>query len=76
MRDEMMGAVVRRAIEHPEFRKRLMEDPQAALDDHGFVLDSSEMEAIEKLQQDLGGDDAEQKLLELAGRFGITPQQN
>ena len=29
MRNEMIGAVVRRAIEHPEFRKKLVENPQA-----------------------------------------------
>ena len=41
MRNEMIGAVVRRAIEHPEFRQRLVENPQEALSAHGFVLEST-----------------------------------
>ena len=30
MRNEMIGAIVRRAIEHPEFRRRLIESPQSS----------------------------------------------
>ena len=43
MRNEMIGAVVRRAIEHPEFRRRLIESPREALTDHGFALEDEEM---------------------------------
>ena len=31
MRNEMIGAVVRRAIEHPEFRRRLIDSPSYTL---------------------------------------------
>src|ERR1043166_8749499 len=44
MRNEMIGAVVRRAMEHPEFRRRLIENPQDALQTHGFALEEPEME--------------------------------
>ena len=54
MRNEMIGAIVRRAIEHPEFRRKLMESPQDALQSHGFALESAEMEEIEKIRTNLG----------------------
>jgi len=72
MRNEMIGAVVRRAIEHPEFRRKLMESPQDALQSHGFALESAEMEEIEKIRTDLGaGDDVEQRLVDIAGSYGV-----
>ena len=43
MRNEMIGAVVRRAMEHPEFRKRLLDNPQDALTSHGFALEAAEL---------------------------------
>ena len=45
MRNEMIGAVVRRAIEHPEFCRRLIDNPQEALATHGFALEDSDMES-------------------------------
>ena len=54
MRNEMIGAVVRRAIEHPEFRRKLIESPQDALQSHGFALESAEMEEIEKIRTTIG----------------------
>lgn len=72
MRNEMIGAIVRRAIEHPEFRRKLMESPQDALQSHGFALESAEMEEIEKIRTNLGsGDDVEQRLVGIAESYGI-----
>lgn len=73
MRDEMLGAVVRRAIEHPEFRQRLMEDPRAALEAHGFALEEEDFREIEKLRAE-GGQDVEQKLVSMAEKFGVNPR--
>ncbi len=72
MRNEMIGAVVRRAIEHPEFRRKLMESPQDALQSHGFALESAEMEEIEKIRTTMGsGEDVEQRLVDIAGSYGV-----
>ena len=75
MRNEMIGAVVRRAMEHPEFRKRLMDDPQEALTSHGFALEDAELAEIEKIRGSIGSsaDDVEQKLVTIAERYGVHP---
>jgi hypothetical protein len=76
MRNEMIGAVVRRAIEHPEFRRRLVEDPQDALTNHGFALEDAELAEIEKIRTTLGGsgDDVEQRLVSIAEQYGVNPK--
>ena len=75
MRNEMIGAVVRRAIEHPEFRKRLVDSPQDALQDHGFALEDAEMAEIEKIRTSLGsGTDVEQQLVSIAEQYGVHPR--
>jgi hypothetical protein len=76
MRNEMIGAVVRRAIEHPEFRRRLIENPQEALDAHGFALEETDMAEIEKIRGQLSGssNDAEQQLVTIAERYGVDPR--
>jgi hypothetical protein len=75
MRNEMIGAIVRRAIEHPEFRKRLIESPQDALQSHGFALESEDMDEIEKIRASLGGsDDVEQQLISIAESYGVHPR--
>jgi hypothetical protein len=75
MRNEMIGAIVRRAIEHPEFRKRLIESPQDALQSHGFALESDDMDEIEKIRASLGGaDDVEQQLVSIAESYGVHPR--
>jgi hypothetical protein len=75
MRNEMIGAVVRRAIEHPEFRRRLMSEPKEALEAHGFALEAAEMAEIETIRTDVGtGEDAEQKLVSIAERYGVEPR--
>jgi hypothetical protein len=75
MRNEMIGAVVRRAIEHPEFRRRLIESPQEALQSHGFALESAEMEEIEKIRTTLSGNgDVEQRLVSIAENYGVQPR--
>ena len=76
MRNEMIGAIVRRAIEHPEFRRKLMESPQDALQSHGFALESAEMEEIEKIRTSLGksdgaSEDVEQRLVSIAENYGV-----
>jgi len=72
MRNEMIGAVVRRAIEHPEFRKRLVESPQEALSAHGFALESDDMAELESIRTRLGQDDAEQQLVAMAEHYGLN----
>ena len=76
MRNEMIGAVVRRAIEHTEFRRRLVENPQDALTSHGFALEEAEMREIEKIRTSLGrsGDDVEQRLISIAEQYGVHPR--
>ena len=80
MRNEMIGAVVRRAIEHPEFRKRLIESPEEALQSHGFALESAEMAEIEKIRSSIGssndGKDVEQQLISIAETYGVHPRPN
>jgi hypothetical protein len=74
MRNEMIGAVVRRAIEHPEFRRRLVENPQDALTAHGFALEDSDLAEIESIRTKLGQDDAEQQLVTIAEHYGVNPR--
>lgn len=75
MRNEMIGAIVRRAIEHPEFRKRLIESPQDALQSHGFALESEDMNEIEKIRVTLGeAGDVEQQLVSIAESYGVHPK--
>ena len=67
--------VVRRAIEHPEFRRRLVENPQDALTAHGFALESNELDEIRRISTSLGdSDDVEQKLVRIAEAYGIHPK--
>lgn len=75
MRNEMIGAVVRRAIEHPEFRRRLIDNPQDALQAHGFALEDAELAEIERIRTSLGGDraDLEQRLVSIAEQYGVRP---
>jgi hypothetical protein len=76
MRNEMIGAVVRRAMEHPEFRRRLVENPQDALTSHGFALESNELAEIQRISATLGdsGEDVEKKLVRIAEAYGIHPE--
>jgi hypothetical protein len=77
MRNEMIGAVVRRAIEHPEFREKLMANPGEALSSHGFALEETELVEIDKIRESLGGskDDAEQQLVTFAEHYGVHPRK-
>lgn len=75
MRNEMIGAIVRRAIEHPEFRRRLMDSPQDALQSHGFALEAPEMAEIDRIRQQIGdGEDVEQQLVSIAEQYGVRPR--
>lgn len=77
MRNEMIGAVVRRAIEHPEFRRRLIDNPQEALEAHGFALEEPDMAEIEKIRGELRNSqnaDVEKQLVTVAERYGVHPR--
>ena len=77
MRNEMIGAVVRRAIEHPEFRRRLIDSPQDALQSHGFALEDAEMAELDEIRTSLSsgtGDDVERRLVGIAERYGVHPK--
>lgn len=76
MRNEMIGAVVRRAIEHPEFRRRLVENPKDALTSHGFALEDAEMAEIERIRTTMGesGEGVEQRLVTIAEEYGVNPR--
>jgi len=74
MRNEMIGAVVRRAIQHPEFRKKLMDNPQEALATHGFALEQSDLAEIEKIRTQLRDrNDVAQQLIAIAEHYGVHP---
>ena len=75
MRNEMIGAVVRRAMEHPEFRRRLIENPHEALQAHGFALEAPEMAEIEQIRTRLGGQDVETELVTIAEQYGVKPRR-
>ena len=77
MRNEMIGAIVRRAIEHPEFRRRLVEDPRDALRAHGFALEDAEMQEIDRIRTSIGNapaGDVEQQLVTIAEQYGVRPR--
>lgn len=75
MRNEMIGAIVRRAIEHPEFRRRLIDSPHDALQSHGFALEDAEMAELEKIRTSIGdGEDVEQRLVSVAEQYGVHPR--
>jgi hypothetical protein len=74
MRNEMIGAVVRRAIEHPEFCRRLIDNPQEALHTHGFALEDDDMAEIEKIRTRLGqSNDTQKQLVTIAEQYGVRP---
>ena len=74
MRNEMIGAVVRRAIEHPEFCRRLIDNPREALRAHGFALEDDDMAEIDKIRTRLGqSNDTEQQLVTIAEQYGVHP---
>ena len=62
MRNEMIGAVVRRAMEHPEFRRKLVDNPMEALAAHGFALDEPDMAELER------------QLVSIAEQYGVHPR--
>jgi len=77
MRNEMIGAIVRRAIEHPEFRRRLIDSPQDTLRTHGFALEDAEMAEIERIRTSISessSGDAETKLVSIAEQYGVRPK--
>lgn len=78
MRNEMIGAVVRRALEHPEFRRKLLDNPREALTSHGFALEDAELAEIEKIRSSLGdaNGDGERQLVKIAKSYGVHPPQD
>lgn len=75
MRDEMIGAVLRRAVENANFRDQLMRDPHDALQRHGFALEPDDFQEIERLRDDLRSGDVEQKLETIAEKYGIETKR-
>jgi len=74
MRNEMIGAVVRRAIEHPEFREKLLADPHTALSSHGFALEQRELDELDRIRKTVGeGSDGEKELIKIAEQYGVHP---
>jgi hypothetical protein len=72
----MVGAIVRRAMEHPEFRSSLLENPEDALKTHGFALESEDLDEIHRIRrslQDKSAKDIEQELITIAEDYGIHP---
>jgi len=79
MRNEMIGAVVRRAMEHPNFRDELLKNPAQALSDHGFALEREDMDEIHRIQRSLNtksAQDVERELLTIAEGLGVQPHPN
>ncbi len=74
MRDEMLAAVVRRAMEHDEFRRGLVEEPRQTLKDHGFALEEEEFAEIDKLSTEISADDSRAALQRIADRYGVEPE--
>lgn len=75
MRDEMLAAVIRRAMEHDDFRRELVAEPRKALDDHGFALEDEEFQAIENLRGEMKTGDSREALERIAERYGVEPQK-
>ena len=76
MRNEMIGAVVRRAMEQPKFREELIRNPDEALSAHGFALEQEDMEEIRRIQRSLdtkSDQDIERELLTIAEEYGVHP---
>jgi hypothetical protein len=62
-------------MEHPEFRRRLLANPQDALTAHGFALEDAELAEIEKIRTSIGqSDDVEQRLVRIAEQYGVHPR--
>jgi hypothetical protein len=61
-------------MEHPEFRRRLIESPREALQAHGFALEEPELAEIERIRTRLGGGDVEQELVTIAEQYGVKPR--
>ncbi|MBW3672359.1 MAG: hypothetical protein KY432_11895 [Acidobacteria bacterium] len=75
MRDEMLAAVIRRAMEHDEFRQGLVDEPRQTLQNHGFALEEPEFKEIEKIGSELGSDNSREALEKIADRYGVEPQK-
>ena len=74
MHNEMMGALVRRAIEHPDFRQHLLSNPREALQAHGFALEQEDLRQVEAMTASYrgrGDEEVEKALYGLAERFGV-----
>ncbi|HJT18404.1 MAG TPA: hypothetical protein VJ853_13485 [Thermoanaerobaculia bacterium] len=62
-------------MEHPEFRQRLIDDPQGALAAHGFALEQQDLAELEKIRTRLNhADDVERQLVTIAEDYGIAPK--
>jgi hypothetical protein len=55
MRDDVMIDLIDRAMRDPEFREQARQDPEAALQAHGFELTDEELQAVKEFQQQTAG---------------------
>ena len=55
MRDDVMMALVDRALEDEQFRTEAKEDPERALAAAGFDLDEDELAAVKEFQTEIAG---------------------
>ena len=55
MRDDVMIDLIDRAMNDPAFREQARQDPEAALQAHGFELTEDELEAVKEFQRQTSG---------------------
>ena len=75
MRNEMVAAVVRRLAEYPDFRIELADDPQRALEAHGFELEADDLHVVTGLARRLQRADpaaVSREISGIASQLGIS----
>jgi hypothetical protein len=74
MRDDVLMALVDKAIEDPEFRAAARQDPEGAVKAAGFELQDDELEAVKEAQRQTAGmsDDELDQALVAGARQGVA----
>lgn len=70
MRDEVMMDPVDRAMDDPEFKKKVREDLERTLSEYGYGLTHEEMEAVKEFEQQTAGitdEEVDRALIQNAG---------
>lgn len=75
MRDSMLTAILKRAMEDETFRKALEANPKEALRDHGFAIPDAERDQILNLTTELGSAESRSDLEKIAVKYGLEPRQ-